>query len=414
MVVNLDELNNLKYSRDQIEQNIQNLETKKSQVESGLTVVSPSSKTDVEIKQLQFQKQIAALKKEQTLIDLRYKFSLDKLSEDEYSKLQKQTEDNYQAEIKLLDDNIKQLQNQKEKQSDPYKHITKKQQKNQKNQLQVLKEIRKSKASGLSSLAKTLITRGGAAALVGPLSRVLHSQFSTSNTKIKKLEQLVDNVNLQIDAIKVKDDIIKAKAAVNNALKLLNDAEAHLQKINKLIKTLLKIISILLIVIKILKIALKFVIGPLKAGVQIKIDKVEEILIALLMILGVAKAVLDSLIAFIEELKSRLKQIGDLLDIIASNPDQSLDDLNALIGSSNYGKLGLLDIDYKGWRFVIKEEVNAHYVVQGHKRRYAEAINVDNTPVLKSDASFTLDPQVLVEQLELIIDEQDLKADPRS
>jgi hypothetical protein len=407
MGVNLEELNQLRDARDRIDQNIQNIESKKSQIEAGLSVVSPSSKIDIEIKELEFQKQVVALKKEQTLIDLRYRYSLDKLSEDEYVKLQKQAEDDYQAELKLINDNIKQLQDQKAKQSDPYKNIDKKTEKNKKNQLQALKEVRKTKSFIPKNITKTLITRGTAIALAGVLSRVLYTQFSTSNSKIKKLEQMVDSVNIMIDSIQTKTDVERAKVARNNALRLLNDVESHLQKIQKIVNTIFKVISILLIVIKVLKIALKLAVGPLKAPVQMKIDKIEEILTAILMIVAVAKTVLDSLIAFIEELKARLKQIGDILDVILLNPDQDPNDLNDLF--SNYGKLGLLNINYKGWRFVIKEEFNSQFVVQGHKRRYAEAINLDNTPVLKSDYSFTLDPDVLIEQIKLVIDERDLR-----
>jgi hypothetical protein len=65
---------------------------------------------------------------------------------------------------------------------------------------------------------------------------------------------------------------------------------------------------------------------------------------------------------------------------------------------------------YKGFRFQIKEEQDPRFVVRGTiKRRYAVAINRQGVEVLKSEYSFTLDPNDLVDQLKLIIDKQKLQ-----
>jgi len=65
---------------------------------------------------------------------------------------------------------------------------------------------------------------------------------------------------------------------------------------------------------------------------------------------------------------------------------------------------------YKGFRFQIKEEQDPRFVVRGTiKRRYAVAINKQGVEVLKSEYSFTLDPNDLVDQLKLVIDRQNLQ-----
>jgi hypothetical protein len=65
---------------------------------------------------------------------------------------------------------------------------------------------------------------------------------------------------------------------------------------------------------------------------------------------------------------------------------------------------------YRGFRFQIKEEQDPRFVVRGTiKRRYAVAINRQGIEVLKSEYSFTLDPNDLVDQLKLIIDKQNLQ-----
>jgi hypothetical protein len=64
---------------------------------------------------------------------------------------------------------------------------------------------------------------------------------------------------------------------------------------------------------------------------------------------------------------------------------------------------------YKGFKFKIKEEQNQAFVVKGNKRRYAVATDRDGVEVLKSDFSFTLDPNDLVDQLKLVIDQRNLQ-----
>jgi hypothetical protein len=65
---------------------------------------------------------------------------------------------------------------------------------------------------------------------------------------------------------------------------------------------------------------------------------------------------------------------------------------------------------YKGFKFQIKEEQDPRFTVRGTiKRRYAVAINRQGVEVLKSEYSFTLDPNDLVDQLKLVIDRQKLQ-----
>jgi hypothetical protein len=65
---------------------------------------------------------------------------------------------------------------------------------------------------------------------------------------------------------------------------------------------------------------------------------------------------------------------------------------------------------YKGFRFQIKQEDNPRFIVRGNKRHYAIAINTKGIEQIKSDYSFTLDPQQLVDQLKVVIDQQNLQA----
>ena len=107
--------------------------------------------------------------------------------------------------------------------------------------------------------------------------------------------------------------------------------------------------------------------------------------------------------------ESRLNQINDLLDQNLQN--LSPNELNNLLNSSS-GLGYLKGFDYKGFRFFIKEEENPQpqNIVKGNKRRYATAVNKDGNDVLKSSFSFTLEPDVLIEELKLQIDQKGLVA----
>jgi hypothetical protein len=77
----------------------------------------------------------------------------------------------------------------------------------------------------------------------------------------------------------------------------------------------------------------------------------------------------------------------------------------------NLGQLGpLAGIVYRGFTFAILEENDPKYVVAGNKRRYAVAYDRSGFITLQSQSSFTLDPDVLVNELKLKIDEQNLEA----
>ena len=107
---------------------------------------------------------------------------------------------------------------------------------------------------------------------------------------------------------------------------------------------------------------------------------------------------------------AQLHDIGDLLETKSSN--LSNNQLNQLLNNGNGLQLGILpNIEYKGFKFAIKEEIGPKaIVVRGNKRHYAVAIDTNNVEVIKSEYSFTLDPNDLVDQLKLVIDSQNLIA----
>ena len=63
---------------------------------------------------------------------------------------------------------------------------------------------------------------------------------------------------------------------------------------------------------------------------------------------------------------------------------------------------------FRGFTFEIKLDTKNN---PKYPRRFAQAVNIQGVPVLKSDSSFASDPQVLIDQLKFIIESQNLRGD---
>jgi hypothetical protein len=122
------------------------------------------------------------------------------------------------------------------------------------------------------------------------------------------------------------------------------------------------------------------------------------------------------------EYADRLRNSSSLLNLLVNqNPGVSATSLQDTLNNSSLSTLnGLVNKvlpinnnsvigNYKGFTFVLKKEDDPRFVVKGNKRHYAVAVNTKGVEQLKSDYSFTLDPQQLISQLKLQIDNQNLQ-----
>jgi hypothetical protein len=124
---------------------------------------------------------------------------------------------------------------------------------------------------------------------------------------------------------------------------------------------------------------------------------------------AIALVLLEKEVSALQDLINQLHAINQVLDDKAAQLNQ--EDLNSLIDSIGY--TGNDYPEYKGFKFAIKEEQTLGaaqaVVVKGIKRHYAVAINRDGSEVVRSENSFTQDPQVLVDSVKIIIDQQNLQ-----
>jgi hypothetical protein len=236
----------------------------------------------------------------------------------------------------------------------------------------------------------------------------------------KRIEELVDNVNSVIDNIQSKEDVKKATLLRNNAIRIINENEAKINSIKNILERISLILSILDIILVLADVLLPLptppgplpdIVTPAKERFRKKYELAVEILTGLLAAISIIRLLLDRIIEELEEQKERLKEIDKFFDEPSNLAAFDRTDLDAVLQTlSPSGNLGTIDSGYKGFTFAIKEENDSRFVVAGNSRRYAVALNRDKNEVLQSQRSFTLDPDILIEELKLIIDQQNLKA----
>ena len=241
--------------------------------------------------------------------------------------------------------------------------------------------------------------------IVNTINTILSILFQFISINNAKITKTVDDVNNVISSAITKNDIEKAKLLRDQALLLINTNKRSLQNIEKIISIIQLISQILSPIISALyALPPVFITGAVIGLLQ----RLQKILNDSLALLDTANLIVSKLTSDLEYQESRLLQINNILDINTENLNP--DEIRSLLNDARNGLGYLKGYDYKGFKFFVKEEENPNFIVKGNKRRYAVAINKDGNEVLQSQASFTLEPDVLIEELKLIIDEKNLVA----
>jgi len=249
--------------------------------------------------------------------------------------------------------------------------------------------------------------------LICSFANVIISNISIGN---KKIEALVDDTITIIENATTKQDIEKAKLFRNNALMVIVANRKRLTIVQQIIDILNLLAPLITPIVVFFKSNPIPSAVPPGVGVPLgtistiddKNRKLQDIIDSSLSVVSVLSNIVSKLIDDLDYQESRLNQVGNILEQNLEN--LSINDLNSLLLSSSQGLGYLSGYDYKGFKFFIKEENNPNFVVKGNKRRYATAVNKDGNDVLQSSSSFTLEPDVLIEELKLQIDQKGLVA----
>jgi len=329
------------------------------------------------------------------------KISISRKTDNEKQKDLNQLEKDYLAEIQIIDENIKSKNLELENRIKSY----------------LPQEIAESKAFTKSTLdsvesarnnikngKKVKISSTSLITTIGVLANYLVSSISIGN---KKIENLVDKVNTQIKDIKTEQDIIKCKLLVSRAKLIISQNKKQLKTISDVLTVIEIILPLIDTILSLFKSNPIPSAVPPGVGVPLgiintidyKTKTLDDIKLAAIIILSIINQVINKLIDDLDYQESRLLPIEGLLE-------NNIDAINSANLNSNNGLGYLNGYDYKGFKFFIKEESDPKFVVKGNKRRYAIAINKIGREVMQSSFSFTLSPDVLVEELKLQIDRE--------
>ena len=288
--------------------------------------------------------------------------------------------------------------------------------------------IKKDRRKSSSALSKSIL-QNAKKSLVPILALTLTNQIANIVAQNDKIGKLVNDTNDIITAANESGDPLKlnnARIARNNAIRIIQNNEDKIRRVISLINTIQIILTIFNIIVTIISnIPLPTAVPP---GIGIPVllimkfvkilDKANRILLALSALLPIIRAILDKAIDILEDYKSQLLDINGQLEKAAISGANNLSSLLGGPGSGNVGEgmgkgignsFGTISETYKGFKFAIKEDNSYGGVHVGNfKRHYAVAIDQYGVDVLKSEYSFTLDPNDLIEQLKLVIDQQNL------
>ena len=388
------------------------------------------------------------------------------LNEAEYQEALKLENDSYEKEKKIIDDNLAGLEDRLKKiLLDPYKDAKEKYLKfktdvaGRKVNRESLKTLYKSEK--VQQLKKNIFKT-----LVVIASTLLTEQLIKVIANSAELQDLVDKTNDIIDAAETIDQLNQARVARNRAISIINQQENKIKAILSVLNTLNTILTIFGILVALLN-AIPGFPAPVAKKLATLWVNAKQIRDGIGVTLSILIPMLTSAIYILEDLKNQLHEISQKIEdktLLLLNDEDLNSYLEGILNSSEdplcntsrqpgendedyYNRLridpcirdllakqnptidpmdlsnaGVLDLaqqitppnandfgTYKGFRFVIKEENNPKFVVRGNKRHYAVAINKREVEQVKSDFSFTLDPQQLVDQLKFIIDQQNLQ-----
>lgn len=230
----------------------------------------------------------------------------------------------------------------------------------------------------------------------------------------KTLAEIQEGLTPTPEACPDKD---KLKRIIEKRNKIVNELNNLYNTIKKIDKALSFANGIILGLKTGLAVAIAFPTPPFapSGAVATGIDKIQDTLVKAgvgVTILTVSVAVVGNLLGTVLDLLSKLdlliedcapesglsfEEINDELNQLSNSTIQDLENSNSDI-----------PVTYKGFTFEIKfDKLNQ----TPYPKRFAQALNIQNIPVLKGNPSFASDPQILIDELKFIIDTQNLRAD---
>jgi hypothetical protein len=266
------------------------------------------------------------------------------------------------------------------------------------------------------------------------LTRINIKNYGIDND-ISEIEEEINKIYSN-EVTNPEQSLIYLKRKINIITAKINVRERALSKILIITKTIRSMILIAEGLVIALKAAVELLdLAPVFTTAGNKIQKtlyfVQDMLSYISMFLVITDQIYGSLYDDLQYQKSRLNNLLLLFETSISTSIESTDpnssiELNSLSelfntlnfdqfgkilnGGTTYGLGYLNGFDYNGFKFYLKEENNPNFIIRGYKRKYVVVTNTSGKEIIQSDYSFTLEPEVLIDQMKIEIDLKNLSA----
>jgi len=367
-------------------------------------------------------------------LNLKKKKVIKSITEEEYQNALKVLEEKNKKDKEILEEKVSLLQKELNSLDKTTRQKRVKEQQDKKKQNAKNNNLLKKNKAKISNLnyAKTLAVKSFQAGLklvpsyLPTILSFLTTQLLQYIEVVSNLNNEIDNLNAYIDVINQNPQPSTTEIAINRKNALLNKLDSAEKKF-KLYADILNILEIVSTVVSVafgiyskltqasansallatstgfpgILVAIPAIVTNIKAENLRK--RFETILTILLPSISIASIKFTEITGEINELKSKIKDIENRIE---NRPP-----LSDSIVINPIPVNGTLDIEYKGFKFAIREDNKPNAPkVNGIYRHYGVAIDTSGIEVLRTESSFTQDTQILVDQLKLIIDTQNLRA----
>lgn len=240
--------------------------------------------------------------------------------------------------------------------------------------------------------------------------------LNTISSKNPPISGMVNNTNSLIDKAnnsQNNSDRQQAILSINSTLSAIQDLQNKIQSFQQKLQLYSTLITVSGAVSTALTIGLAALFAspsPSKAGANTISDKISTLNKDVNTLKNIVNIIIPPILnIIINDLNTQENRIEQLNTVDNSSQTNTSGSNVPIISSPILSTSSILGVvpntSYKGFTFVIKETTDPNFIVGSIKANYAVAINNKNQPQLQTDPSFTLNPQVLVSQLELQIDE---------
>jgi hypothetical protein len=248
------------------------------------------------------------------------------------------------------------------------------------------------------------------------LSYKLNKHIGIFYSKKGLISKNIDELNIDINNLKYNKEIPllvnrknKIVSNINLIEKKINDIEDNL----KLIESITTYLEIIINILLINPLPLQFLSAGVITTINKKLKDIEGLVLGLKILSSNVMNILKNINLFLENEKKRINKIHEILEDISENIDEYEDsELIKITNNSNIETKNELQegeingSTFRGFRFILKFEQGNNKL----KKIYIEVLDRSGFIVLRSEKSYTTEPEVLIQKLKNIIIKQNLKA----